>query len=82
MVQEVLRARLREEHGKGAARRLRKQRLVQAVLYGGENEKASGISLTLDAKEITKLLKHEKLATSIVQLTLEGAKKDQNERLF
>jgi large subunit ribosomal protein L25 len=74
-------ARLREERGKGAARRLRRQDLIPAVLYGGKNGGES-LPLTISHKEILKILKHKVGAMAVLQLKLEGVKKRQQRNVI
>jgi large subunit ribosomal protein L25 len=58
-------AETREDAGKGAARQLRQSGRIPAVLYGQGKE---GISLTLDAHEIRKLLGGFGARTNILEL--------------
>jgi large subunit ribosomal protein L25 len=75
MEQVVLTAQLREERGKGAARKLRKQELIPAVLYGGKGNMTDTLSLSLNRKDVITILKDEMGANAILRLKLEGVKK-------
>lgn len=54
MQSAVMKARIRESHGKGEVSRLRKDGLVPAVVYGREKETAL---LQVEAKELDKVIK-------------------------
>lgn len=63
----------REEQGKNAARRLRKDGKVPAVVYGGGREP---VAITVDSKSIRELIaKSEHGVRSIFLLELKGAEK-------
>ncbi|MEM7407476.1 MAG: 50S ribosomal protein L25/general stress protein Ctc [Pseudomonadota bacterium] len=64
-----LRAEAREELGKGATRRLRREGLVPAVMYGGTEQP---VSLTLRANELRKQLENEAFYSHILTLTHGG----------
>lgn len=64
-----LTASVREERGKGSARRLREQGQVPAVLYGLKGE---AVALKLDTKEITSILKSPAGHNQIVNLKIFG----------
>ncbi|MFP4622932.1 MAG: 50S ribosomal protein L25/general stress protein Ctc [Gemmatimonadota bacterium] len=67
-----LKASLREETGKGAARRMRNEGRIPAVVYGrGEDTRP----LSLDAHEFDMLVKQHSLDTTLVELEIEGAEK-------
>ncbi|MDF1762736.1 MAG: 50S ribosomal protein L25/general stress protein Ctc [Oleibacter sp.] len=64
----------REDSGKGASRRLRRENGVPAIVYGG---KAGGndrkpTSITLKSNELNKLLESEAFYSSIINLTVDG----------
>ena len=70
----TLSATTREDSGKGASRRLRRENLVPAIIYGG---KAGGndrkpTSITLKANELNKVLEFEAFYSSIVTLSVDG----------
>jgi large subunit ribosomal protein L25 len=62
---------LREERGKNASRRLRVAGRVPAVLYG-ENQDA--VAITLDRKEMTRILAQPSGHNRILSLKLDGGK--------
>lgn len=67
-----LKASLREETGKSAARRIRREGRIPAVIYGrGEQTR----SLSLDAHDFEMLVKRHSLDTTLVELAIDGAKK-------
>jgi len=57
----------REDQGKGASRRLRKEEKVPSIIYGG---KKAPIMITLNIHEITHLLEDENTFTSVLDLKL------------
>lgn len=61
----------RNEHGKGAARRLRKTGIVPAVAYGKD---LAATSLQLSPKEILTVLKSERGQNTVLQMKVEGGK--------
>ena len=65
----TLRAERRADHGKGAARKLRAQGRVPAVLYGKGTET---LSLSVDAHEAGHLFQAISVENTIVELTIEG----------
>jgi len=78
MSEFTLSAVLREDEGKGASRRLRRENGVPAVVYGG---KAGGndrkpVSITLKVNELNKALENEAFYNSIITLTI-GDKAEQ-----
>ena len=58
---------VREDQGKGASRRLRKEEKVPSIIYGG---KKASIMITLNIHEITHLLEDENTFTSVLDLKL------------
>lgn len=58
---------VREGRGKGPARRVRTTGMVPAVLYGGKKE---AISLTVDAKQVAKILRSETGHNTIFTVTV------------
>ncbi|HSH45158.1 MAG TPA: 50S ribosomal protein L25/general stress protein Ctc [Longimicrobiales bacterium] len=66
-----LKATLRDETGKSAARRMRREGRIPAVIYGTGEETRS---LTLDAHDFELLVKRHALDTTLVELSIEGAK--------
>ncbi len=73
-----LSAELREDAGKGASRRLRRENAVPAIVYGG---KAGGNdrkpqAIVLKANELNKVLENEAFYSSVITLTI-GEKTEQ-----
>ncbi|MFO7260025.1 MAG: 50S ribosomal protein L25/general stress protein Ctc [bacterium] len=65
----TLNATLRHEHGKGPARRLRRQGKIPAVIYGhGETTR----SLAVDAQEVARLFSRIQVENTIISLNIEG----------
>ncbi|EAR08213.1 50S ribosomal protein L25/general stress protein Ctc [Reinekea blandensis] len=70
-----LNAVLREEHGKGASRRLRREKKVPAVIYGGaKNRKPQ--SLTLELRELVKAMENEAFFSHVLTINI-GDKSEQ-----
>ena len=61
----------REDQGKGASRRLRKEEKVPSIIYGG---KAGPLMITLSIHEITHLLENENTFTSVLDLVVGESK--------
>jgi large subunit ribosomal protein L25 len=61
----VIGADLRETQGKGASRRLRHNRKVPAILYGGKKEPRA---LVLDQQNLLTMIDNERFYSSIVQI--------------
>jgi len=68
----TLKAELRETTGKGAARRMRREGKIPAVVYGRNEETRP---LTLDAHDFQILVKEHPLDTTLVDLEIAGGKK-------
>ncbi|HUG42163.1 MAG TPA: 50S ribosomal protein L25/general stress protein Ctc [Longimicrobiales bacterium] len=68
----TLKAALRDEQGKSAARRMRREGRIPAVIYGRGEETRS---LSLDAHEFEMLVKRYSLDTTLIELSIEGARK-------
>jgi large subunit ribosomal protein L25 len=66
----VLEAARRTTTGKGEARRTRRRGLVPAVLYGGDGQPATPI--TVEPKALLKILHSEAGANTLISLKLEG----------
>ena len=64
-------ATLREDQGKGASRRLRKQEKVPGIIYGGTK---GPVMLSLSIHEITHLTENEDTFTSILDLVIDKNK--------
>ena len=61
----------REDQGKGASRRLRKEEKVPSIIYGG---KVGPLMITLSIHEITHLLENENTFTSVLDLLVGESK--------
>ena len=61
----------REDQGKGASRRLRKEEKVPSIIYGG---KSGPLMITLSIHEITHLLENENTFTSVLDLVMGESK--------
>ena len=74
MEEVVFKATFREGRGKGEARKLRRENMIPAVIYGGE---LGNKPLAVDAKGILRYLKGEVSEAKIWKLEIEGVgKKD------
>ncbi|MDF3868616.1 50S ribosomal protein L25/general stress protein Ctc [Pseudomonas denitrificans (nom. rej.)] len=72
MVDFVLNAQERSDLGKGASRRLRRNEgLIPAVVYGGEKAPQS---LTLELREVSKLLENEAAFSHVITLNVGSVK--------
>lgn len=69
MAEIVLTAKGRDERGKNAARRLRRQGLVPAVVYGG---KGGTVAVAVDPKSLQKVLRSEAGRNTILKLDIAG----------
>ena len=65
----VLEAEMRDDLGKGASRRLRRENKIPAVLYGAGRP---AWSLTLKENQLMRNLQDEAFYAAIIELTLEG----------
>jgi large subunit ribosomal protein L25 len=75
MERPVLSAEIREEAGKGGARKLRARGLIPAIFYG---PKSHSIPLVIDSKEFTKTLQTEAGENVLIDLNIR--KGDQSDR--
>ena len=66
-------AKARSDFGSGASKRIRRSGMVPAIVYGGS---ADSVSVTLDPKEIFKLLRSEAGRNTILSLAIEGGSPD------
>jgi len=73
-IEFTLEAQTRQDVGKGASRRLRREKKVPAVVYGGDNE---AVALTLSHDEVYRKLQFEAFFSHILTLNIDGAKKQQ-----
>ncbi len=72
--QYVVEVELRDDAGKGASRRLRRQGRIPAILYGGHQE---AVALTLDHNYIIHRIAEEAFHTSILELKLSDGRTQQ-----
>jgi large subunit ribosomal protein L25 len=70
MAEIVVTAKGRNDRGKNAARRLRREGLVPAVVYGGKGET---IALAVDPKALQKVLRSEAGRNAILKLEITGS---------
>ena len=61
-----------DQQGKGESRRLRKENLIPAIIYGGNDEP---VSICVKTNELVKALSNEAFFSSIITINLDG--KDQ-----
>ena len=66
-------AKARSDFGSGASKRIRRSGMVPAIVYGGS---ADSVSVTLDPKEIFKLLRSQAGRNTILSLAIEGGRPD------
>lgn len=69
----VLSARLRNDIGKGASRRLRRAEMVPAIVYGGDEKP---VSIMLESRIIRRQLEEEAFYSRVISLELDGKKQD------
>jgi len=67
----TINATARSDKGKGASRRLRHANRVPGIVYGASKEPAS---ITVEHKDLVKMLEQESFYTSILDLDLDGSK--------
>ncbi|MCG2574395.1 50S ribosomal protein L25 [Acinetobacter sp. ME22] len=58
-------ARAEEKQGKGSSRRLRREALVPAIIYGGE---AEPVAVTLELRELVKALENNAFFAEVVEI--------------
>ncbi len=73
-IEFTLEAQSREDVGKGASRRLRREKKVPAVVYGGGKDAQS---LTLNHNEVWRKLQFEAFFSHIITLQIDGKHKQQ-----
>jgi len=74
MVDFTLNAKARNDLGKGASRRLRRNAdLVPAIVYGGDKAPQS---VALEARELKKALENEAFYAHVISLNVDGEKQD------
>jgi large subunit ribosomal protein L25 len=69
----VIKSETRDAFGKNASRRIRRSGMIPAVLYG---EGVESVSLTLDKKDIIKILKSETGENTLFKINFDGGEKD------
>ncbi len=65
----TLKASLREETGKGPARRMRREGMIPAVIYGRNEDTRS---LSIDAHEFDNLMRRVSLENTLIDLSIKG----------
>ncbi|UJF23940.1 50S ribosomal protein L25/general stress protein Ctc [Suttonella sp. R2A3] len=60
---------IRQDNGKGASRRLRREGWVPAIVYGGEGEP---LSIAVKQDELVKNAKHDSFYSQIINLKIDG----------
>ncbi|MAD00805.1 MULTISPECIES: 50S ribosomal protein L25/general stress protein Ctc [Pseudomonas] len=74
MVDFSLNAKARNDLGKGASRRLRRNAdLVPAIVYGGDKAPQN---IALEARELKKALENEAFYSHVIKLSIDGKKED------
>ncbi len=73
-----LAAKPRTERGNGPAKRLRKQGMIPAVIYGCSKE---SVSITVDPKDVLKIIHSDTGENTIFEINLEGEKKGKTVRI-
>ncbi|MDZ7787393.1 MAG: 50S ribosomal protein L25/general stress protein Ctc [Halofilum sp. (in: g-proteobacteria)] len=73
-IEFTLEAQSRQDVGKGASRRLRREKKVPAVVYGGGKDAQS---LTLNHNEVWRKLQFESFFSHIITLEIDGKQKQQ-----
>src|SRR5262249_47953924 len=73
MAEIVVNAKSRDDRGKNAARRLRRQGLVPGVVYGG---KGGTVAVAVDPKALQKVLRSEAGRNTILKLDIGGTGAD------
>ncbi|WP_028116804.1 50S ribosomal protein L25/general stress protein Ctc [Ferrimonas senticii] len=62
-------AKVREEHGTGASRRLRRNKLIPGIVYGGDK---APVSLTLDHDKVNLAQEKEAFYSQVLTLNVDG----------
>ena len=73
-IEFTLEAQSRQDVGKGASRRLRREKKVPAVVYGGDKDAEA---LTLSHDEVWRKLQFEAFFSHIITLNVDGKRKQQ-----
>ena len=70
----ILDAVSRDDQGKGASRRLRREAgLIPAIIYGGKNKPET---ISIEYKELIKHLEHEAFYSHVIELSVDGKAQD------
>ena len=64
-------ARAEDKQGKGASRRLRREALIPAIIYGGN---AEPVTVTLELRELVKALESNAFFEEVVEIKVENVK--------
>ena len=72
MAEISISAKARDERGKNAARRIRREGLIPAVVYGGKGET---LTLAVDPKSLQKVLRSESGRNTILKLDIGGKRR-------
>lgn len=72
----VIEVERRSSTGKGANRKLRRQGLIPAVVYGGKDKEA--VPVMLDRHTVTELLRQEKGRNTVFLLKMKGTKQERH----
>jgi large subunit ribosomal protein L25 len=72
----VIEVERRSSTGKGANRKLRRQGLIPAVVYGGKDKEA--VPVVLDRHTVTELLRQEKGRNTVFLLKMKGTKQERH----
>ena len=67
----IVEAELREETGRGAARRLRRAGKLPGIIYGGDKP---DLPITMDYNTVSKLLNEEHFHTSMLEVKVKGSR--------
>ena len=76
MEELVIEVERRSSTGKGANRKLRRQGLIPAVVYGGKDKEA--VPVVLDRHTVTELLKQEKGRNTVFLLKMKGTAQERH----
>lgn len=66
-------ARSQDQQGKGASRRLRKENLIPAIIYGGNEEP---VSIGVKTNELVKALSNDAFFSSVIAISIDGAEQE------
>jgi large subunit ribosomal protein L25 len=66
-----IKAELRDDLGKGASRRLRRENKVPCIIYGGERDPRS---ISIEHHKVLRFIEEESFFTSVLELKAEGGK--------